>query len=102
MRFLSDNLIKTELSDVFIIKSCLYALCSEYLKQIPFEENIAKKASIMGAVVEYVEKNYNFVENDEEFCRREVTVFIKTKKSLKNQGLFMRRMGLEPTPRNPD
>lgn len=58
MRYLSENLIKTELSDIFLIKSCLYALCSEYLKQIPLEENRGKKASIMGAVVEYVEKNY--------------------------------------------
>lgn len=58
MRFLSDNLIKTELSDVFVIKSCLYALCSEYLKQIPLEESNDNKATIMGAIVEYVEKNY--------------------------------------------
>ena len=58
MRYLSENLIKEELSDVFVIKSCLYALCSEYLKQIPLEEANGKKASIMGAVVEYVEKNY--------------------------------------------
>ena len=58
MQFLSENLIKTELTDVFLIKSCLYALCSEYLKQIPLEENNGSKASIMGAVVEYVEKNY--------------------------------------------
>lgn len=58
MRYLSENLIKTELSDIFLIKSCLYALCSEYLKQIPLEENNGRKASIMGAVVEYVENNY--------------------------------------------
>jgi AraC-like DNA-binding protein len=58
MRFLSENLIKAELTDVFLIKSCLYALCSEYLKQIPLEDVGGSKASIMGAVVEYVEKNY--------------------------------------------
>ena len=58
MRYLSENLIKPELSDVFLIKSCLYGLCSEYLRQIPLEEANGNKASIMGAVVEYVENNY--------------------------------------------
>lgn len=58
MRYLSENLIKKELSDVFMIKSCLYALCSEYLRQIPLEEGNGKQASIMGDIVEYIEKNY--------------------------------------------
>lgn len=58
MQYLRENLIKKELSDIFVIKSCLYALCSEYLKQIPLEETDEKKASIMEAVIEYVEKNY--------------------------------------------
>ena len=48
MRYLKENLIKKELSDIFIIKSCLYALCSEYCKNIQLKENNEKKASIMG------------------------------------------------------
>ena len=56
--YLRENLIKRSLSDVFLIKSCLYALCSEYLRQIPLESAVEKKSSIMGAIVEYVEKNY--------------------------------------------
>lgn len=58
MSYLSENLIKRELSDVFVIKSCLYALCSEYLKQIPLEESNSKQATLMGDIVEYIEKNY--------------------------------------------
>ena len=57
-KYLLDNLIKDKLSDVFVIKSCLYALCSEYLKQIPLQKAVKKKSSVMGAIVEYVEKNY--------------------------------------------
>ena len=58
MKYLRENLIKRELSDVFVIKSCLYALCSEYLRQIPLVEKEGKQAEIMSDVVEYVEKNY--------------------------------------------
>ncbi len=56
-QYLLTNLIKDELSDIFVIKSCLYALCSEYLRQIPLE-SVEKKSSITGAIVEHVEKNY--------------------------------------------
>ena len=58
MSYLKENLIKEELSDVFVIKSCLYALCGEYLKQIPLIKKKEKHAEIMGDVVDYVEKNY--------------------------------------------
>ncbi len=58
MNYLKENLIKEELSDVFVIKSCLYALCSEYLRQIPLTEKKDKQAAIMSDVVDYVERNY--------------------------------------------
>ena len=58
MTYLSKNLIKKELSDVFVIKSCLYALCSEYLRQIPLEKTNDKKTALMGDIVEYIEQNY--------------------------------------------
>lgn len=58
MKYLNENLIKEELSDIFVIKSCLYALCSEYCRQIKLVETNGKKASIMGTIVEYMEKNY--------------------------------------------
>ena len=57
-KYLLDNLIKRELSDVFTIKSCLYAVCSEYLRQIPLLESNGKKAELMSQIVDYVEKNY--------------------------------------------
>ena len=58
MNYLNENLIKAELSDVFVIKSCLYALCSEYLRQITLTEKKDKQAAIMSDVIDYVENNY--------------------------------------------
>ncbi len=58
LKYLSDNLIKEELSDVFIIKSSLYALCSEYLRQITLSESNDKHTTVMENIVEYVEYNY--------------------------------------------
>lgn len=58
MSYLRENLLKSELSDVFVIKSCLYALCGEYLKQIPLTEKKGNKLEIISEVVSYVEKSY--------------------------------------------
>ena len=58
MEYLLQNFIKRELHDVFLIKACLYALCSEYLSQIRLTEPAEKKANLMSEVVEYIEENY--------------------------------------------
>ena len=58
MSYLKENLIKSDLSDIFVIKSCLYALCSEYIKQIPMTEKSGNQTEIMSEVVDYIEKNY--------------------------------------------
>jgi xylan 1,4-beta-xylosidase len=58
MRYLSEHLIKKEISDIFIIKSCLYALLSEYMRKIPLIKVSEKKTSVMASVIEYIEKNY--------------------------------------------
>lgn len=58
MAYLKEHLIKCELSNAFVIKSCLYALCGEYLKQIPLTEKAGNQTEIMSGVVDYVEKNY--------------------------------------------
>lgn len=58
MQLLSKHLIREEISDVFLIKSCLYALCSEYLRQVTLHKSEGKHASLMGKIVEYIEKNY--------------------------------------------
>ena len=56
--YLLENFIKDKLDDVFMIKACLYAICSEYLSQIELGEPTEKKATLMSDIVEYIEENY--------------------------------------------
>ena len=58
LAYLTENFIKSELSDVFLIKACLYALCSEYLTQNKLSEPAEKNATLMSSIVEYIEENY--------------------------------------------
>ena len=41
-----------------MIKSCLYAVCSEYVRQISLQENEGKKSELISRIVDFVEKNY--------------------------------------------
>lgn len=58
MLFLSEHLIRETLSDVFMIKACLYALCSEYLRQIPLLESGSRDGSFMQSSLDYIERGY--------------------------------------------
>lgn len=58
MEYLRENLIRPELNDIFMIKSCLYALCGEYIKNITMLENDAKQTTLVGNILDYIEKNY--------------------------------------------
>ncbi len=55
--FIRENLIKKALTDIFMIKACLYALCSEYLRQIPTAP-LTRQNLLMGDIVEYIDNNY--------------------------------------------
>lgn len=57
-RFLSENLIRTDLDNVLLIKSCLYALCSEYLENVELTERDGRRGMLMSDIVEYIEENY--------------------------------------------
>ncbi len=56
--YLMRHLVQLQLRDVFMIKSCLYALCGEYLRQIPMKEIDDKQAAMMSDVITFVEDNY--------------------------------------------
>jgi AraC-like DNA-binding protein len=56
--YLLEHFVKTDLYDIFMIKSCLYALCGEYLRQIPMKKIDDKHASVMNDVIEFVENHY--------------------------------------------
>lgn len=61
MNYLNENLIMRSPQDIFVIKSCLYALCSEYLTKVSLTERNDKHTSIINSVVDYMEKNYSNV-----------------------------------------
>ncbi len=56
--FLLQNLIINQPDDVLLIKSCLYALCSEYLKSVELVPRDNRRGVLMSDIAEYVEQNY--------------------------------------------
>lgn len=56
--FLKECLIKKNVDDILMIKSCLYALCSEYLSQITLTEKDRRRGMLMTDIASYVEENF--------------------------------------------
>ena len=57
-RYLLENLIENKPDDLLLIKSCLYALCSEYLKSVELVPRDSRRGLLMSDIVEYIEANY--------------------------------------------
>ena len=57
-RFLLENLITEEPNNIMMIKSCLYALCSEYLKRVELVPKDNRGVSLMAEIIEYIEANF--------------------------------------------
>lgn len=57
-RFLLENLIENKPDDVLLIKACLYALCSEYLKSVELVPRDNRRGVLMADIVEYIEANF--------------------------------------------
>ncbi|MBR4910987.1 MAG: helix-turn-helix transcriptional regulator [Clostridia bacterium] len=55
--YLYTNLINSESPSVYTLKSCLYAVCGEFLKNVTLSDNKDRKQSII-AITEYLEKNH--------------------------------------------
>lgn len=58
LEFLKINLINYKTPPVFILKSCLYAVCNEYLNQITLSKKDNKNFLQMQAIIDYVAENY--------------------------------------------
>jgi len=56
--FLRSCLLCKELPPLFLLKSCLYAACSEFARQTKFIPRSAKSGSLMHAVTDYIASNY--------------------------------------------
>lgn len=57
-RFLLDNLINIKTDDILLIKSCLYALTSEYLRQTELTARDDRRGNLMSEIAEYIAKNF--------------------------------------------
>ena len=55
--FLNANLIENKSPSVYMLKSCLYTVCDEFLKCVTLSDNKDRKQSII-AITEYLEKNH--------------------------------------------
>lgn len=58
MPVLLNHLLRMDISDVFMVKACLYLLCSEYLRQIQLTESDRKHLWLMKSITGYIEQNY--------------------------------------------
>ena len=56
--FLLDNLIHGKNDDILLLKSCLYALTSEYLKNIELTVRDDRRGNLMSEITEYISENY--------------------------------------------
>ncbi len=58
LQYLKALLINEEKPLLLTIKSCLYAVCSEYLNNVTLIEQDTKRQQLLVAITEYVEKNH--------------------------------------------
>ena len=56
--FLRKNLLTAEVPPLFLLKSCLYAACAEYSRQITLVPQEAKSGALMRAVTDYISTQY--------------------------------------------
>ena len=58
LEFLKANLITTETPPIFMLKSCLYAMCNEYLEQVTLSKKEGKSFLVTQAIIDYISENY--------------------------------------------
>lgn len=59
VEYLKAHLLKESMPPVFVLKSCLYAVCEAYCSQIELQEQTGKSGLLMQAITDYIAKNYN-------------------------------------------
>ena len=56
--FLRENLLNAEAPPLFLLKSCLYAVCAEYSRQIALVPQENKSGVLMRAITDYISAQY--------------------------------------------
>lgn len=57
-RYINEQLINNEAPSIFSLKSCLYAVCEEYLKNIKLIDKDRKEEAIITLVSDYIFENH--------------------------------------------
>ena len=58
LQYLKSNLITEEMPPVYILKSCLYAVCNEYISQVKLTEHNNKTFALMNTLIDFISENY--------------------------------------------
>ena len=56
--YLEKQLIENKNPSVYTLKSCLYALCDEYLKSVKLTEKSIKEQNIASVITDFISSNY--------------------------------------------
>ena len=56
--FIKENLINNPNPDIYTLKSCLYTLCGEYIRQVNLKEKTSKSEQLMQLILDYISINY--------------------------------------------
>ena len=56
--YITDTLLKNEAPSVYTLKSCLYALCEEYLNAVELIEKDKTKTRTMANITDFIKNNY--------------------------------------------
>ena len=56
--YIKNRLINTDSYTVFTLKSCLYAVCEEYLKSVELTEKKSNKAEVSTLIADYIQNNH--------------------------------------------
>ena len=56
--YLYKNLIESEPQSLLSLKSCLYAVCDQYLKKVKLVERNISKMQSMSSIIDYVSQNF--------------------------------------------
>lgn len=58
LAFVRENLMTEELPSLYLLKSCLYTLCNEYLSSVTLTEKPAEKSQTMAIITDFVAEHH--------------------------------------------
>lgn len=56
--YVKEQLIYNNIPTMFTLKSCLYAICEEYLSSVSLTDNKNSKSELVGIIIDFVQERY--------------------------------------------